>query len=134
MLRRWLFRAIIFTSLSMFHGCGTVRNLEGPVPAPGRHESSLEGVIGPPGGREIYGGVRFDLVGFQMLFDPISFPVGNLLGVYLIGVGLPLSFITDTLTLPWIIGATQSRVSTNNGTEPGQVRTASSAADPAKTP
>lgn len=130
----WLFRALILTSLSMLYGCGTVRNFEGPLPEPGRSEGHQGGLIGPPGGRQIYGGVTFDLVGFEMLFDPISFPAGNLLGAYLIAVDLPLSFVTDTFTLPWTINATKNRVSSVHSAEPRPTQPAPSVADPVKTP
>jgi uncharacterized protein YceK len=134
MLRLWLFRVLTFTTLTVLYGCGTVRNCEGSLPPPGRCEGDLGGLIGPPGGRQIYGGVTWDLfVGFGSLTNPEVSP-WNLIGAYLVLVDLPLSFVTDTLTLPWTISATMSRVSSKDGPEPGQAAPASPAADPAKTP
>lgn len=134
MFRRLFGGALIFTSLPMLYGCGTVRNFEGQTEAPGRLECDLGGLIGPPGGRQIYGGACFDLVGIESLVSISSFPAGNIIGAYLIAVDLPLSFIADTLTLPWTIKATISRDNSKHGAELGQAETTSSTAPRAKTP
>lgn len=135
MLRRCLFRVLIFTSLTVLYGCGTVRNFEGPLPQPGHCEDDLGGLIGPAGGRQIYGGVPWDLaVGFECLTSTESSPFWRLIGAYLIVVDLPLSFVTDTLTLPWTVSATMSRIGSKHGAEPEQDAPVSSTADPAETP
>jgi uncharacterized protein YceK len=117
----------------MLHGCGTVRNTEGPLPESEEFKDGLEGLVGPPGGRQIYGGVTFDLVGgTQALFDTNDIlPFWHLAGAYLVIVDLPLSFVTDTLTLPWTINATMNRLRDRQGAEPGQNGAAPSTSDPA---
>ena len=131
MYRCWLLRLLLFTSLSMLLGCGTVRNFEKDVPLPG-HKEDPEG----PGSRQIYGGVLFDLqVGPECLLDPSDIlPFWHLAGAYLVIVDLPLSFVADTLSLPWTISTTMNRVKDKQDTEPGQTGPAPSKPDPAKTP
>jgi uncharacterized protein YceK len=116
----------------MLQGCGTTRNFEKDVPLPG-HENDPE-TPGSPGSRQIYEGVLFDLeTGTQCLFDIHDIlPFWHFAGAYLVVIDLPLSFVTDTLTLPWTIKATMNRV--NSKQEPKQNGPAPPVSDPAALP
>jgi uncharacterized protein YceK len=109
MFRRSLICALSIISLTWLCGCGTVSNFADPLPDQTRYETDRFGLIVHPGGRQIYGGARSDLVGFYGLTDPLE-PAFFIAGAYTVAIDLPLSLVGDTLTLPWTISATRSRV------------------------
>jgi uncharacterized protein YceK len=83
-------------------GCGTVMNLS-PEPATlWLSESPTQ---------RVYGGVRYDAVmgGGALLLGLFGAPGLLPLGAYVLAVDMPLSFVGDTLTLPWTVSAAFDR-------------------------
>ena len=83
-------------------GCGTTMNL-----AEGSGPFQFAEAAGP----RVYGGVRYDAaMGSLWLLGGFLEPALAPLGLYVLAVDMPLSFIGDTLTLPWTVGAAVDRL------------------------
>jgi uncharacterized protein YceK len=83
-------------------GCGTLMNTSPEPPGMARPTD------GPT--QRIYGGVRHDaLVGGSLLVEGGKMPPLMFVGLYMLAVDMPLSFIGDTVTLPWMVAATVER-------------------------
>ena len=101
--------ALGIVTLALLCGCGTVSNFTDSLPDQSHYGTIPWGLYVPAGGRQIYGGSRSDLWGFYCLTTP-SDPVIFFVGAFTVAVDLPLSLVGDTVTLPWTISATASRL------------------------
>lgn len=115
-------RAILAALLLPLVGCGTIENFtQIPRFIPAEEMAQIPRFVTPEEMAQkptIYGGVQASL-GFEMdnlqskeRFESLgSMLRHSFVDVYLLAIDTPLSFVADTLTLPWTITATMKRQS-----------------------
>jgi uncharacterized protein YceK len=102
MMWRISLAALAVGALSAFGGCGTLMNTSPEPPGMARPND------GPT--QRIYGGVRHDAVmGSTLLVQGGKMPPLMFVGAYILAIDMPLSFVGDTVTLPWMVAATVER-------------------------